>query len=135
MKALFQIIVFVVCATALFGVGYFWGSGDTNKMLQKQITEMVNSKSPIKLPPVPTTVTISTDANVVDLIQTLESMKGLDSWILTQSHFLWSDEDRKWDSNLRSLSLEYKTGESYSFSDKTPSQLMALIQVIKSQHE
>jgi hypothetical protein len=132
-KAIFQIIVFVICTAAVFGVGYFWGSGDTNKMLQKQITELVNSKSPIKLPPVPTTVTISTDANVADLIQTLESMSGLNSWILTQSHYYWDEE--KWNSNLRDLRLEYKTGESYDFSDKTPSQLMALIQVIRSQHE
>jgi hypothetical protein len=134
MRAIFQIIVFVVCAGALFGVGYFWGSGDTDKTLLKQVTEVVNSKSPIKLP-IPTTTIISTDENTVDLIKTLESMKGLDSWSLTQDHYFWSFSDKKWNPNLRSLRIEFKGGESYTFNNKTPNELMSLVGVIRSQHE
>jgi hypothetical protein len=135
MKAIFQIIVFVICAAALFGVGYFWGSSDTDKTLLKQVTEVVNKQSPIKLPIPTTTTTISTDENSVDLIKTLESMKNLDSWSLTQDHYFWSFSDNKWNPKLRSLRIEFKNGESYSFNNKTPDELMSLIKVIKAQHE
>ena len=132
MKVIFQIIVFAICAAALFSAGYFWGSGDIDKTLLKQITQLVNDKSSIELPS--TTTIISTDINTVDLIKTLESLKGIDSWSLSQSHYFWGYGE-KWNPNFRDLILDFKNNERYSFTDKTPDQLMALVQVLKRQHE
>ena len=102
------ILVIIISVVIVFGIGYLWGSSSPyGRATTTSIVKPTDSYS--------------------DLIKALESLKGLDYWSLTQSHYFFKNN---WDPNIRDLRIEFKDGGSYQMDNKTPEQLIKLLETV-----
>ncbi len=124
MKGIALLIGVILGAAALFGFGFMLGTHQTDKDLLSLVNQIKNTVPTIKELESPAPETTA------GLVAYLETLKNVDYWMITQSHYYHSWGDNNWNPAIRSLRIEFKDGQSFNFDDKMPAQIAKLVQAV-----